>query len=47
MELVKITTRIPKALKRTLIAKAKKDSESLQALIVKKLSYDTTDKGTS
>jgi predicted HicB family RNase H-like nuclease len=37
MELVKITTRIPKWLKRSLIAQAKKE-KSLQDLIIKKLS---------
>lgn len=39
MEYIKITTRIPKALKRKLIADVKKEGEkSLQELIIKKLS---------
>jgi predicted HicB family RNase H-like nuclease len=37
MELTKITTRIPKALKRKLIAEAKRQNISLQELITNKL----------
>jgi len=37
MELIKITTRVPKALKRKLLAQAKREGISLQELINNKL----------